>query len=57
MRARFTQADLKRAVAGVAAAGVPIGRIEIDPNGLIVILPMNDNKEGCCLAFATGWFG
>lgn len=40
---RFTQADLRRAVAGVAAAGVPIGRIEIDPaTGKIVILPATD---------------
>lgn len=42
---RFTQADLRRAVAGVAAAGVPIGRIEIDANGKIVILPATGKPE------------
>lgn len=36
---RFTQTDLKRAVAGVKAAGENIARIEIDPNGKIVIIP------------------
>ena len=52
---KFTQADLKRAVAGVTAAGIPIGRIEIDPNGRIVILPAtgiaaHDNDEWADLA-------
>jgi len=36
---RFTQADLKRAAAGTMAAGLSIARIEIDPNGKIVIIP------------------
>jgi hypothetical protein len=39
---RFTQADLKRAVAGATAAGMLVGRIEIEPNGKIVILPRTD---------------
>jgi len=43
--AKFTQADLKRAVSGVVAAGVLIGRIEIDPNGKIVILPATGKPE------------
>lgn len=52
---RFTQADLRRAVAGVVSAGVLIGRIEIDPNGKIVILPAtgkpeHDNDEWADLA-------
>ena len=38
-QARFTQADLKRAAAGVVAAGLPIARIEIDREGKIVIIP------------------
>jgi len=36
--ARFKQVDLTRAVRGAQAAGMRIGRIEIDPNGKIVIL-------------------
>lgn len=53
---RFTQADLRRAVAGVTAAGIPIGRIEIEPSsGKIVILPASgkpahDNDEWADLA-------
>ena len=38
--ARFTQTDLTRAVKGVKEAGVSVGRIEIDPNGKIVIYPI-----------------
>ena len=37
--ARFRQSDMKRAAAGVMAAGLPIAKIEIDPNGKIVIIP------------------
>lgn len=43
--ARFTKADLKRAVSGVEAAGMSVGRIEIDPNGKIVILPARRNHK------------
>jgi hypothetical protein len=38
--ARFTQTDLKRAVKGVEEAGMRVGRVEIDPNGKIVIFPI-----------------
>jgi hypothetical protein len=34
----FRQQDVTRAVKGVAAAGVPIGRVEIDRSGKIVII-------------------
>lgn len=37
--ARFTQADLTRAFRAAEAAGV-VARIEIEPNGKIVIVPM-----------------
>lgn len=49
--ARFTKADLKRAVSGVVAAGVVVGRVEIEPaTGKIIILPLagkqaHDNDE------------
>ncbi|KQM72175.1 hypothetical protein [Sphingomonas sp. Leaf20] len=36
--ARFKEADVTRAVRGAAKAGMMVGRIEIDPNGKIVIL-------------------
>lgn len=35
---RFKQSDLTRAVKGVEAAGMRVGRVEIDANGNIVIL-------------------
>lgn len=37
--ARFRQADVTRAIKAATAAGMRVGRIEIDPNGRIVILP------------------
>jgi hypothetical protein len=37
-RSCFRQADLTRAVRGAAKAGVCVARIEIDPNGKIIIL-------------------
>ena len=36
--ARFKEADVTRAVRGATNAGMMVGRIEIDPNGKIVIL-------------------
>lgn len=36
--ARFKQDDLARAVAGATKGGMRVGRIEIDPNGKIVIM-------------------
>lgn len=37
-RARFTQADIRRAMAGAIAAGVVAPKIEIDPTGKIIII-------------------
>jgi hypothetical protein len=36
--ARFTQADLKRAAAGVRAAGLPVSRVEVDRDGRIAVI-------------------
>jgi hypothetical protein len=45
--ARFTQADMRRATAGVMSAGLRIAKIEIDPTGKIVIIPgMPKTGEG-----------
>jgi len=35
---RFKQDDVTRAVKGATAAGMRVGRVEIDPNGRIVVL-------------------
>ena len=43
--ARFTQSDIKRAAAGVTAAGLAIAKIEIDANGKIVIIPAAGNQS------------
>ncbi len=37
-RVAFRQADVQRAVRGVKAAGVEVGRVEIDQAGKIVIV-------------------
>lgn len=37
MGARFTQADVTRAAKGAAAAGLPVSRTEIAPDGRIII--------------------
>ncbi len=36
--ARFKKEDLARAVSGVTKGGMRVGRVEIDPNGKIVIM-------------------
>lgn len=43
--ARFTQADIKRAAAGVRDAGLKIAKIEIDHSGKIVIIPGTPRAE------------
>lgn len=37
--ANFTQADVSRAIKATVAAGLSVGRIEIDQTGRIVIIP------------------
>jgi hypothetical protein len=46
--ATFRKADLRRAVEAVTAAGQVIARVEVDPNGRIVIVTTGEleRKEG-----------
>jgi len=48
---RFKQADIKRAAKGLSDAGVHDFRIEIDPNGKMVILA----GQAAAVANDTGW--
>jgi hypothetical protein len=43
--ARFTQADLKRAAAGVRAAGLSVARVEVDRDGKIVVVVREPGVE------------
>ena len=40
-RTRFTQADITRAFKGATAAGVVVQRVEIDPDGKVIVFPEN----------------
>jgi hypothetical protein len=44
--ATFRQADVSRAVKGATAAGLTIGRIEIDPTGKIVLVAATEAARG-----------
>lgn len=48
--ARFTKADIKRAICGAVAAGQPVSSYRIHPDGYIEVLlgkpkPQHDNDE------------
>jgi hypothetical protein len=43
--ARFTQADLRRAAAGVRAAGLPVARVEVDREGKISVIVGDPEAE------------
>lgn len=44
--ARFKQSDITRAVKGALAAGLRVGKVQIDPNGNIIILSDNGPAKG-----------
>lgn len=45
MTALFKQVDVKRALQGAAKAGVSVGRVEIGPDGKIVIIVAEPTTE------------
>jgi hypothetical protein len=44
-RATFRKADLRRAVEAVTAAGQIVARVEVDPNGKIVIVTAGEAQN------------
>lgn len=44
-RTSFKQSDVTRAVKGVEKAGVRVGRVEITPNGKIIIQSQGDADD------------
>jgi uncharacterized protein GlcG (DUF336 family) len=48
---KFKQSDVTRAVKAARAAGLNVGRIEIDPSGRIVLVSQNDNAPPAETAF------
>ncbi len=45
-RSRFRESDVKRAIKAAKAAGVEVGRIEIAPDGRIVVTALDKSVEG-----------
>lgn len=43
--ARFKQDDLRRAAAGVLKAGLPVARVEVDPDGKITVVVGEPDAE------------
>jgi hypothetical protein len=43
--ATFRKADLRRAVEAVIAAGQTVARVEVDPNGKIVVVTIADERR------------
>ena len=53
-KARFTEADVKRATKGMVAAGLHISRIEIDWTGKLVVFTSVDPEDNADSAL-TEW--
>jgi len=52
--ARFSQSDVRRAVQGATAAGLTVARVEIDPDGRIVIVSGSEAKFPAAVDARTG---
>lgn len=50
-RTPFRQADISRAVKGATAAGLVVGRVEIDQDGKIVIVPEEGKPKEAATPF------
>lgn len=50
-RVRFRQDDLTKAIRALRVAGLELGRIEIDPDGLITVFP----SQSLLPKRPTGW--
>ena len=52
-KASVTQATIKRAVQGVLAAGLPVERVEVAPDGKVIVFA--ENGSGAPKAGANDW--
>ncbi len=52
-KASVTQATIKRAVQGVLAAGLPVERVAVDPDGKVIVF--TENGSGAPKAGANDW--
>ena len=52
-KASVTQATITRAVKAVQAAGLPVERVEIDPDGKVIVFA--ENGSGAPKAGANDW--
>lgn len=51
----FRQRDLTRAVRGVRAAGLEVGRVEIDKTGKIIVFAGTEASEGASRLELNEW--
>ena len=51
----FKQRDLTRAIKATVKAGVTVGRVEINADGKIVIVPLNDAANEAQNSEANEW--
>ncbi|MEO1721367.1 MAG: hypothetical protein AAFR84_03060 [Pseudomonadota bacterium] len=45
-RAKFTQADVERAIRAAMSTGQTVSRIEIEPDGRIVVVTQASERQG-----------
>ncbi|PWB82997.1 MAG: hypothetical protein C3F11_08885 [Methylocystaceae bacterium] len=50
---KFTQGDVARAIKGAIAAGMKLGRVSIDAEGRIDLIPQQDALDDAALDAAT----
>jgi hypothetical protein len=52
---KFTKSDVTRAVRAVCGAGLPVARVEINRDGMIVVIPANPKQESSINTELDNW--